>query len=36
MKKDDGPWAWATVVAMFLVYFLGRVKIKLTKHTKKS
>lgn len=22
MKKDDGPWAWATVVAMFLVYFL--------------
>jgi len=22
MKKDGGPWAWATVAAMFLVYFL--------------
>ena len=25
MKKDGGPWAWATVAAMFLVYFLERV-----------
>ena len=25
MKKDGGPWAWATVGAMFLVYFLERV-----------
>ncbi|CAG5080067.1 Oidioi.mRNA.OKI2018_I69.PAR.g9462.t1.cds [Oikopleura dioica] len=22
MKKDGGVWAWATVLAMFLVYFL--------------
>jgi hypothetical protein len=35
MKKDGGPWAWATVGAMFLVYFLERVKINL-KHTQKN
>lgn len=35
MKKDGGPWAWATVAAMFLVYFLERVKITLKKDLKK-
>ena len=34
MKKDGGPWAWATVAAMFLVYFLERVKITLKKDLK--
>jgi len=35
MKKDGGLWAWATVAAMFLVYFLERVNIKLKNINKK-